>query len=521
VESVIEQEKKRSFKILIVDDSQTNIDYLASILKRDDYLIASSNNGTNAITKAKGNRFDLILLDVIMEGIDGFEVCKELKGFSATKDVPIIFLTGLSDSQHITKGFEFGAVDFVTKPYNHSELKARVQTHLELKRWKDTIADKNKQLEETNRELEKLSLVASKTSNSVLIANSLGEIEWVNEGFTRLTGFTLEEYKSINGSNFFSCFENRKLIDDIKLSIKHKRSIVFSTVKVTKSGKGKWVQTTLTPILDTDGDVKKLVTICSDISAIKEAELIIKKKNKELEEERIKSERLLLNILPLETAEELKLYGKAKVKHYKLASVLFTDFKGFTRIAESMTPELLVADLDKYFIKFDEIIDKHNLEKIKTIGDSYMCAGGIPVSNKSNPFEIVLAGIEIQSLMKSINNEQIKNNQLVWDLRLGIHTGELISGVVGNNKFAYDIWGDTVNTASRMETAGEVGKVNISGVTYEIIKDYFDCTYRGQVMVKNKGDIDMYFVDRIKSQYSENEDGTVPNEMFTLFINGL
>ena len=156
-----ESGKKKKHKILIVDDSQTNVDYLLSILQQTDYLITTANNGATAITKAKGNSFDLILLDVVMEGIDGFEVCRELKSFPASKDVPIIFLTSLTDPQNISKGFEYGAVDYVKKPFNQSELKARVQTHLELKKSKDTIAEKNKQLAETNKELEKLSIVAS------------------------------------------------------------------------------------------------------------------------------------------------------------------------------------------------------------------------------------------------------------------------------------------------------------------------------------------------------------------------
>jgi PAS domain S-box-containing protein len=261
VDILNEADKKRNYKILIVDDSQTNIDYLTSILKQDNFSIATSSNGANAITKAKGNRFDLILLDVIMEGIDGFEVCKELKNYPATKDVPIIFLTGLTNSEHITKGFEYGAVDFVKKPYNHSELKARVNTHLELKRSKDDIARKNKLLEDTNAELEKLSIVASKTSNSVMITNPVGEIEWVNEGFTRLTGYTIEEYKAVTGSNFINCFENKNLVEDIRMAVIRKKPIVFSTVKMTKAGKGIWVQTTLTPILDCDGDLKNLVAI--------------------------------------------------------------------------------------------------------------------------------------------------------------------------------------------------------------------------------------------------------------------
>lgn len=521
MDNLSEQEKKKKYKILIVDDSQNNIDYLLSILKNDNYLMATSNNGATAIIKAKGNSFDLILLDIVMEGIDGYAVCKELKSYPATRDVPIIFLTSLCDPADITKGFEHGAVDYVKKPFNHSELKARVQTHLELKRSKDTIAEKNKQLAESNEELEKLSIVASRTSNSVIIANVSGEIEWVNDGFTRLTGYTLEDFIKIKGSNLLTWSGDKKITEDVRRCINQKKSIVYSAVNVTKAGKGRWVQTTITPIINNDGELIKLVAIDSDVTAIKLAEQEIKKKNNELEIEKNRSENLLLNILPFETAEELKKHGKAKAKHYELTSVLFTDFIGFTNIAESISPEQLIARLDTYFVKFDEIIEKYKLEKIKTIGDSYMCAGGIPIANKSNPFTIVLAGLEIQRLMKKLNAKQTEEDGLLWNLRLGIHSGPLITGVVGEKKFAYDIWGDTVNTASRMETAGEIYKVNISGPTYNIIKNFFECTYRGKMKVKNKEDIEMYFVDKIKLGYSINAKGIEPNEQFNSYLKEL
>ncbi len=518
MDSLTEPEIKKKFKILIVDDSQNNIDYLVNIIQNENYLIATANNGNTAITKAKGNSFDLILLDVIMEGISGFDVCKELKNYPATKEIPIIFLTGLSDPEHISEGFRVGAVDYVKKPFNHAELKARVQTHLDLKKSKDIIAEKNKQFAETNKELEKLSIVASRISNAVIITNATGEIEWANEGFKRLSGYSFEELKKIKGSNLMSWSGNKKIEEDFNRCITYKQSISYTSVNITKEGKGIWVQTTLTPILNTDGEVVKLIAVDSDITDIKRAEKEIKKKNHELVFEKSRSEKLLLNILPFETAEELKRYGKATVKSYQSASVLFTDFVDFTKIAESMTPEQLITELDNYFILFDEIIGKYNLEKIKTIGDSYMCAGGIPIPNNSNPFSIVLAGLNIQNLMKKIMDKQAGNNNIIWDLRLGIHTGALVAGVVGERKFAYDIWGDTVNTASRMESADEPGKVNISGSTYELIKDLFDCTYRGKIKVKNKDDIEMYFVDRIKPLYSLDNNGLEPNDRFNIFL---
>ena len=220
-------------------------------------------------------------------------------------------------------------------------------------------------------------------------------------------------------------------------------------------------------------------------------------KNKEIELERQKSDTLLLNILPEETAQELKETGYAQPQSYDLVTVMFTDFKGFTQISEKLTPEELVKKLEYCFTEFDKICDKHNLEKIKTIGDAYMCAGGIPVANTSNPKDAVKAGLEMQQFMKDWKAYQEKLGEPTFELRLGIHTGSVVAGVIGKNKFAYDIWGDAVNLAARMESSGEIGKVNISETTYNHVKDDFECEYRGKITAKNKGEIDMYFVNQL------------------------
>ncbi len=233
------------------------------------------------------------------------------------------------------------------------------------------------------------------------------------------------------------------------------------------------------------------------ISSKKSLEKVVHERTAQLEEEKKKSDDLLLNILPAETAEELKANGRALARSYDCVTVLFTDFKDFTQISEHLTPEELVAVIDFYFCAFDRIISKYNIEKIKTIGDAYMCAGGIPNPEANTPTDVVMAGLEILQFVQNLSpdNKQLKKHK--FEIRIGIHTGPVVAGIVGTTKFAYDIWGDTVNTAARMESCGEEGKVNISGATYEIIKDDFKCTYRGKVDAKNKGDIDMYFVDAV------------------------
>lgn len=220
----------------------------------------------------------------------------------------------------------------------------------------------------------------------------------------------------------------------------------------------------------------------------------VEERTEELRIEQDKTEGLLLNILPEEVAEELKLKGTYTPRHFDQVTVLFTDFKGFTKAATAMHPQALVETLNECFSAFDSITEKYNLEKIKTIGDAYMCAGGIPVKNKSNPKDAVQAAIEMINWVKNWNDRRIEQGQEKWEIRIGIHTGEIVAGVIGSKKFAYDVWGDAVNVASRMESAGEPGKINVSASTYEQVKNEFSSEFRGDIEVKNRGSIGMYFI---------------------------
>ena len=220
----------------------------------------------------------------------------------------------------------------------------------------------------------------------------------------------------------------------------------------------------------------------------------IKKSNKKLAEERNKAETILLNILPKETAEELKVSGKIKAKEFEQITVLFTDFKEFSVAAEEIAADSLVKSVDYYFSKFDSIIEKNNLEKIKTIGDSYMCAGGLPTKNKTNAEDAYNAALEIMKFVKETEKNPPKGIH-PFQIRIGINTGPVVAGVVGTKKFQYDIWGSSVNIAARMESSSEAGRINVSENTYQILKDKFDFNYRGIVKVKNSQSLKMYFAE--------------------------
>lgn len=219
----------------------------------------------------------------------------------------------------------------------------------------------------------------------------------------------------------------------------------------------------------------------------------IKSTNQIIEQERNRSEALLLNILPKETAQELKQHGKVQAKKFASVTVLFADFKGFTQYAETLTPEQVVETVDYYFSKFDAIIQEHSLEKIKTIGDAYMCAGGLPFPSEDHAGKVVRAAKAMAEFVAATRKSAEVAH--TFEVRIGIHTGPVVAGVVGTQKFAYDIWGDTVNIAARMESASEPGKINISESTYLLVKEVIACTYRGEIDVKNKGTLKMYFVE--------------------------
>ncbi len=218
----------------------------------------------------------------------------------------------------------------------------------------------------------------------------------------------------------------------------------------------------------------------------------------ELQAEREKSEELLLNILPSAVAEELKRHGRVEAVQYPCASVMFADFVGFTQLTETFAPEALVRELHECFTEFDRIVASYGVEKLKTIGDGYMCVAGIPNRCIRHAHDMVRAAVDIRSFVSKRRAERIARGEAYWDIRIGIHSGPVVAGVVGLNKFAYDVWGATVNIAARMETASESGRINISRRTHDLIAGEYHCTFRGKIPVRNHEPVEMFFVEELR-----------------------
>ncbi len=364
-----------SANILIVDDKPDNVRLLSTILTTQGYQVRKALNGQRAIATVQEFPPTLILLDVMMPEMNGYEVCAQLKASPKTSSIPVIFLSALDDVLDKVKAFDVGAVDYITKPFQDKEVLARVASQL-------TIQSQQKQLQEQTKQLE-------------------------------------------------------GLVERLQNEIKERQGV----------------------------------------------ELALRLAQK-------KSDHLLLNILPAAIVENLKKGEGSPAERFESATVLFADIVDFTSIAAIISPLELVKFLNKIFSKFDELTEKHNLEKIKTIGDAYMVAGGLPVPRADHAEAIANMALDMQDAIADFQTDTGEPFQI----RIGIHTGPVVAGVIGTKKFIYDLWGDTVNVASRMECQGLPGYIQVTSAVYELLKDRYVFEERGAIAVKGKGDMIAYWL---------------------------
>ena len=336
-------------------------------------------------------------------------------------------------------------------------------------------------------EIRKLTRSIEESASSVVITNAEGTIEYVNPAFERISGYSAVEAIGNNPRILKSGKMPPNLYKTMWQTLMQGKVWRGEMINRKKDGQLYWEFSTISPVLDENGRITHFVAIKEDITERKRIE-------EALVLERQKSDALLRNILPETIAAEIKEQGYATPTLLEDASVLFADFVDFTHTAEQLSPQELVDMLDVYFSAFDEIMEAYGLEKLKTIGDSYMCAAGLPAPNPHHAVDITRAAFAMLDFVAREKARRQEQGQPAWDIRIGISSGPLVAGVVGRKKYAYDVWGDTVVMAARMEQAGAAGRINVSQSTYERIRTHFLCQYRGKVTAKHKGQVNMYFV---------------------------
>lgn len=468
--------------IVIVDDKPTNLGVLFDFLTDSGFKVLVAQDGESAIQKVEYAHPDLILLDIMMPGIDGFETCRRLKANPSTCDIPVIFMTALSDTEDKLKGFSLGAVDYVTKPVQQEEVRARVTTHLTLRNLQKKLQEQNLQLQQTE---EKYRSIFENATEGIFQATPEGRYITANPALARILDYDspeqlITQIVNIGKQLYVEPFRR----DDLIALLKREDTLSdFESQVYRKDGSMIWISENIRTVRDANGQLLFYEGSVIDITERKQSEDALRKARK-------RAELLLLNILPQPIAERLKRGQRTIAENFEDVTVMFADLVDFTKFSAHTSATELVELLNVIFSQFDRLAERHRIEKIKTIGDAYMVVAGLPTPRPDNAGAIAEMALDMQTAIAELNAELGKS----FRLRIGIHSGPVVAGVIGIRKFSYDLWGDTVNTASRMESQGLPGAIQVSATTYERLRDRFVFKERSPIQVKGKGEMVTYLL---------------------------
>ncbi len=531
--------------ILVVDDTPDNLRLLIRILQKQGYKVRPVTNGFSALEAIQSSRPDLILLDIMMPDISGYEICQKLKSDPDLMEIPIIFLSALEDGLNKAKAFEVGGSDYITKPFQVKEVLARVNNQLMVRSLQMQLQGKNHKLMEQNDRLQEeiaerqqvemethLLLKATQSISKsedfdsaidVILSLICETLEWnLAEAWIPDTDGQILKCARGKYESDLSFSEFRQTSLQLKFSpgmgmpgrifISQQPEWIEDVSKVDESifrrfesaGNVGLKAAFGLPILADDQVLAVVIFYCDKslecqprllelFSAVAtQLGSLIKRKQAEsaLRWQQKQTEKLLLNILPKPIALRLQKEQKLIADHFDEVSVLFADLVGFTEFSAHKSPTQLVEILNGIFSEFDRLSESRGLEKIKTIGDAYMVVGGLPTPREDHGEAIALLALEMQAALTQFNLKIGESFQL----RIGMHSGSVVAGIIGISKFSYDLWGDTVNVASRMESNGWPGKIQVAATTYERLKDKFVFEERGIVEVKGKGKMLTYWL---------------------------
>lgn len=531
--------------ILVVDDTPDNLRLLIRILQKQGYKVRPVTNGFSALEAIQSSRPDLILLDIMMPDISGYEICQKLKSEPLLMDIPIIFLSALEDGLNKAKAFEVGGSDYITKPFQVKEVVARVNNQLMVRSLQMQLQTKNHKLTEQNDQLQEeiaeRQRVEMETRLLLKATQAISKSEDFDSAIDVILGLICETIEwnlaeawiPDSDGKVLKCAQG-KYASDLNFSEFRQTSLKLTFApgvgmpgRIFLSQEPEWIKDVSQvqedvflrfksaedvglkaafglPIL-ADEQVLAVVIFYCDKSLECQPRLLelfsavatqlgslIKRKQAEsaLRLQQKQTERLLLNILPKPIALRLQKEEKLIADHFDEVSVLFADLVGFTEFSAHKTPTQLVEILNGIFCEFDRLSESRGLEKIKTIGDAYMVVGGLPTPREDHGEAIALLALEMQAALTQFNLKIGESFQL----RIGMHSGSVVAGIIGISKFSYDLWGDTVNVASRMESNGWPGKIQVTAATYERLKDMFVFEERGMIEVKGKGQMLTYWL---------------------------
>lgn len=475
-------ENNKKGVIVIVDDKPTNLGVLFDFLTDSGFKVLVAQDGESAIQKVEYAHPDLILLDVMMPGIDGFETCRRLKANPATQDIPVIFMTALSDTVDKVKGFSLGAVDYVIKPVQQEEVRARVTTHLTLRNLRHKLQEQNLQLQKAE---EKYRSIVENATEGIFQATPEGRYITANPALARILGYSSPEVLMNEITNIGKQLYVEPMRRDDLVALMNREDTLsdFESQVHRKDGSVIWISENIRTVRDATGKLLYYEGSVTDITERKQSEVALRLARK-------RAELLLLNILPQPIAERLKRGQRTLAESFEDVTVLFADLVDFTKFSAQTSPTELVELLNVIFSKFDRLAEQHRIEKIKTIGDAYMVVAGLPTARPDTAGAIAQMALDMQDSIAQLNIELGKS----FRLRIGIHSGPVVAGVIGIRKFSYDLWGDTVNIASRMESQGLPGSIQVSATTYERLRDRYLFEERTPIQIKGKGEMITYLL---------------------------
>ncbi|WP_293146467.1 MULTISPECIES: adenylate/guanylate cyclase domain-containing protein [unclassified Microcoleus] len=544
MEMKAEQTENYQADILVVDDTPDNLRLLIRILQKNGYKVRPVTNGFSAIDAIQSSVPDLILLDIMMPDINGYELCQKLKVQPQFSEIPIIFISALEEGIDKAKAFEVGGADYITKPFQVKEVLARVSNQLTVRSLQMQLQEKNQKLTDQNvqlhQEIAERRQVEMETRLLLEATQAISKSDNFESAIDVILGlicqtieWNLGEAWIPNSDGVLRCARGRYVSDSSFAQFRQTSwQLTFAPGvglpgRIWQSQQSEWIEDVSTapeqvflrseiavnvglkaafglPILAENQVLAILIfyrekvlesqpRLLELVSAVAtQLGSLIQRKQAEaaLKVQQEQTEKLLLNILPKPIAERLQKGQNPIADHFDEVTVLFADLVGFTEFSAHKSPTQLVEILNGIFSEFDRLSELHGLEKIKTIGDAYMVVGGLPTARQDHSEAIALLALDMQAALRKFNLKIGEGFQL----RIGIHSGSVVAGIIGISKFSYDLWGDTVNVASRMESNGLPGKIQVTAKTYERLKEQFIFEERGPITVKGKGTMLTYWL---------------------------